>query len=279
MKFKVKIILFIVVGLFVFFNYQNNSITINEIEFKNDNIPDSFKGYKILQISDLHNKEFGNSQEKILSKINKINPDIIVVTGDLIDSNNTNVDVAMKLINKSISISPIYYISGNHEAWSTSYNELKSKLEDSGVIVLENEKTQLLKGSDTIDIIGLSDTSFISSDLLEYAGNVKTEKLLNTLSENSSNFKILLSHRPELFDTYSNSSVDLVFSGHAHGGQFRLPFIGGLVAPDQGFFPKLTEGIHTSNNTTMVISRGLGNSIIPFRLFNRPELVVVTLLN
>ena len=138
MKFKVKIILFIVIGLFVFFNYQNNSITINEIEFKNDNIPDSFKGYKILQISDLHNKEFGKEQEKILSKINKINPDIIVVTGDLIDSNNTNVDVAMKLINKSISISPIYYISGNHEAWSTSYNELKSKLEDSGVIVLEN---------------------------------------------------------------------------------------------------------------------------------------------
>lgn len=279
MKFKVKIILFIVIGLFVFFNYQNNSITINEIEFKNDNIPDSFKGYKILQISDLHNKEFGKEQEKILSKINKINPDIIVVTGDLIDSNNTNVDVAMKLINKVINISPIYYISGNHEAWSTSYNELKSKLEDSGVIVLENEKTQLLKGSDTIDIIGLSDTSFISSDLLEYAGNVKTEKLLNTLSENSSNFKILLSHRPELFDTYSNSSVDLVFSGHAHGGQFRLPFIGGLIAPDQGLFPKLTEGIHTSNNTTMVISRGLGNSIIPIRLFNRPELVVVTLSN
>ena len=278
MKFKVKIILFIVIGLFVFFNYQNNSITINEIEFKNDNIPDSFKGYKILQLSDLHNKEFGKEQEKILEKINNINPDIIVVTGDLIDSNNTNVDVAMKLINKVINISPIYYISGNHEAWSTSYNELKSKLEDSGVIVLENEKTQLLKGSDTIDIIGLSDTSFISSDLLEYAGNVKTEKLLNTLSENSSNFKILLSHRPELFDIYSNSSVDLVFSGHAHGGQFRLPFIGGLIAPDQGLFPKLTEGIHTSNNTTMVISRGLGNSIIPIRLFNRPELVVVTLL-
>ena len=279
MKFKVKIILFIVIGLFVFFNYQNNSITINEIEFKNDNIPDSFKGYKILQLSDLHNKEFGKEQEKILEKINNINPDIIVVTGDLIDSNNTNVDVAMKLINKVINISPIYYISGNHEAWSTSYNELKSKLEDSGVIVLENEKTQLLKGSDTIDIIGLSDTSFISSDLLEYAGNVKTEKLLNTLSENSSNFKILLSHRPELFDIYSNSSVDLVFSGHAHGGQFRLPFIGGLIAPDQGLFPKLTEGIHTSNNTTMVISRGLGNSIIPIRLFNRPELVVVTLSN
>ena len=279
MKFKAKIILFIVIGLVLFFNYQNNSITINEIEFKNDNIPDSFKGYKILQISDLHNKEFGKEQETILSKINKINPDIIVVTGDLIDSKNTNVDVAMKLINKAINISPIYYISGNHEAWSTSYNELKSKLEDSGVIVLENEKTQLLKGRDTIDIIGLSDTSFINSDLLEYAGNVKTEKLLNTLSENSSNFKILLSHRPELFDTYSNSSVDLVFSGHAHGGQFRLPFIGGLVAPDQGFFPKLTEGIHTSNNTTMVISRGLGNSIIPIRLFNRPELVVVTLSN
>lgn len=283
MRFKAKqrkVLLFIVIisiGLFAFFKWQNNSITISEIAFKSNTIPESFNGYKILQISDLHNKEFGSKQSKILGKIEKINPDIIVITGDLIDSNNTNIDVAMDLIDGIINIAPIYYVSGNHEAWSGSYNDLKSKLENSGVVVLDNKKTEFFNDRDSIDIIGLADTSFIESDWLEYGGNSETKNLLNKLAEDNTNFKILLSHRPELFDIYSNSNVNLVFSGHAHGGQFRLPFIGGLIAPDQGFFPKLTEGIHTSNNTSMIISRGLGNSIIPVRIFNRPELIVVKL--
>lgn len=283
MRFKAKpkkVLLFIgiiSITLFAFFYWQNNSIIINEIVFKNDTIPESFKGYKILQISDLHNKEFGSKQNKILAKIEKINPDIIVVTGDLIDSNRTDIDIAMELINGAVNIAPIYYVSGNHEAWSGSYDYLKSKLEDSGVIILDNQKVEVFNDSDSIDIIGLADTSFIQSDWLEYSGNTETKNLLNTLTEGSTNFRILLSHRPELFDIYSNSNVNLVFSGHAHGGQFRLPFIGGLIAPDQGFFPKLTEGIHTNNDTSMIISRGLGNSIIPVRIFNRPELIVVTL--
>ena len=283
MRFKAKqkkVLLFIVaisIILFTFFNWQNNSIIISEMVFKNHTIPEAFKGYKILQISDLHNKEFGSKQNKILAKIEKINPDIIVVTGDLIDSNNTNIDIAMELINGAIKIAPIYYVSGNHEAWSGSYDELKSNLENSGVVVLDNQKIEVMNDSDSIDIIGLADTSFIESDWLEYGGNAETKNLLNTLTEGTTNFKILLSHRPELFDIYSNSNVNLIFSGHAHGGQFRLPFIGGLIAPDQGFFPKLTEGIHTSNDTSMIISRGLGNSIIPVRILNRPELIVVTL--
>ena len=283
MIFKTKqknILIFLLItimGLFIFFSWQNNSITTSEISFKDDNIPKSFNGYKILQISDLHNKEFRNKQSKILAQIEKINPDIIVVTGDLIDSNHTNIDVAMDLMNGAIDIAPIYYVSGNHEAWSSSYSELKTKLENSGVVVLDNEKTQVFNNKDSIDIIGLSDPSFIDSKLLENEYNKEFENLLTSLTENSNSFKILLSHRPELFHIYSNSSVDLVFSGHAHGGQVRLPFIGGLIAPDQGFFPKLTEGVHRDNNTSMVISRGLGNSIIPIRIFNRPELIVVTL--
>lgn len=283
MRFKAKqrkVLLFIVTIIIVlcaFFNWQNNSIVISEMVFKSDAVPESFKGYKILQISDLHNKEFGSKQNKILAKIEKIKPDIIVITGDLIDSKNTNIDIAMELINKVVNIAPIYYVSGNHEAWSGSYDYLKSKLENSGVVVLDNQKVQVFNDSDYIDIIGLTDTSFIKSDWLEYGVDVETKNLLNTLTKGSADFRILLSHRPELFDIYSNSNVNLVFSGHAHGGQFRLPFIGGLIAPDQGFFPKLTEGIHKSNDTSMIISRGLGNSIIPVRILNRPELVVVTL--
>ena len=275
-----KVLLFIVIisiVLVAFFHWQNNSIVISEMVFKNNAIPESFHGYKILQISDLHNKEFGRKQNKIVAKIEKIEPDIIVITGDLIDSNNTNIKIAMELIDRAINVAPVYYVSGNHEAWSGSYDDLKSKLENSGVVVLENQKIKVFNDNDSIEIIGLADPSFIKSDWLEYGGNVETRNLLNTLTEGSTDFKILLSHRPELFDIYSNSNVNLILSGHAHGGQFRLPFIGGLIAPDQGFFPKLTEGIHKSNDTSMIISRGLGNSIIPVRILNRPELIVVTL--
>ena len=283
MKFKaqqIKVLLFTVmisIGLFPFFNWQNNSIVISEMVFKHDTIPESFNGYKILQLSDLHNKEFGSKQNKILAKIENINPDIIVVTGDLIDSNNTNIDVAMELINGAIEIAPIYYVSGNHEAWSGVYNELKSKLEDSGVTVLESQKIEVFHGSSSIDLIGLTDPSFIKPSWLGEGGHVDMKNVLKRLTKGSTNFKILLSHRPERFDLYSDSNVHLVFSGHAHGGQFRLPWIGGLVAPDQGLFPKLTEGIHTRKDTSMIISRGLGNSVIPLRLFNQPELIVVTL--
>ena len=122
-------------------------------------------------------------------------------------------------------------------------------------------------------MLGLLDTSFTEPESKE----AHTGEQLNKLVKENDKFKILLSHRPELFDTYSESDVDLVFSGHAHGGQFRIPFIGGVVAPEQGLFPKLTAGIHTKNDTSMIISRGLGNSIIPVRIFNRPELIVVTL--
>lgn len=281
MRRKRKSILIVIIisiaVIFAFFRWQNNSITINEIVVKNDNVPDNFNGYRILQISDLHNKEFGSKQNKIIEKIENLNPDIIFITGDLIDSNDTKIDVAMDLIQGIIDIAPIYYVSGNHEAWSGSYDLLKSKLEERGVTVLDNEKVEVSKGEKSIDVIGLADISFNVGDWLEYDNDMKIENILNTLIANNNNFKILLSHRPELFNIYSNSEIDLVFSGHAHGGQFRLPFIGGLIAPNQGIFPKLTEGIHTKNNTSMVISRGLGNSIIPLRLFNRPELIIVTL--
>lgn len=274
---KIFFIILIFICLATFLRWQNNSIVLNEIEFINNKIPKEFDGYRILQISDLHNKEFGSKQSTLLSKIQEINPDIIIITGDLIDSNNTDIDIAMDLIRESIKIAPIFYVSGNHESWSGSYEKLKSQLEENGVTVLDNQKVQLSRGNASIDIVGLSDPSFIQSDFLEYDSNTYIEDELSSLTSENENFKILLSHRPELFDIYANSDVDLVFSGHAHGGQFRIPFIGGLIAPDQGLFPNLTEGIHIKNNTSMIVSRGLGNSIIPIRIFNRPELILVKL--
>lgn len=282
MKLKIRgkrilIILMIFIGLLVFFRWQNNSITISEVIIQSNKIEEEFDGYKILQVSDLHNKEFGDKQKNILKKIEKINPDIIVVTGDLIDSSKTNVEVAMDLIKGASEIAPIFYVSGNHEAWSGVYEKLRVKLEEAGAYVLEDEKVEIVKGNSFIDLIGLEDPDFLEPDALKYNKNSEIESKLNNLIEDNNKFKIVLSHRPELLDVYSNSEVDLVFSGHAHGWQFRLPFVGGIIAPDQGFFPKLTEGVHKKDNTTMIISRGLGNSIIPIRIFNRPELIVVTL--
>lgn len=277
-KMVIIALLFLSVFFCIFLKWQNNSITITKIDFQNDKVPASFHGYKILQLSDLHNKEFGKGQKKILKKIESIHPDIIVITGDLIDSKKTDIDVALDLVKGVIKIAPIYYVSGNHEAWSGMYTTLKAKLEEIGVTVLENQKVTIVKDDESIEIIGITDTSFLNINAYVNDGSEQLKNLLDSLIVENEKLNILLSHRPELFDLYSSSEMDLVFSGHAHGGQFRLPLIGGFVAPDQGFFPKFTEGIHTNNNTSMVISRGLGNSIIPIRLFNRPELIVVTLL-
>jgi len=274
---KVLAAVLIIIGLYAFLRWQNDSIVISEMVFKNDSVTESFDGYKILHISDLHNKEFGSKQNRLLSMIEMTNPDIIVITGDIIDSNHPDIDVAMELIYGAIDIAPIYYVSGNHEARSGLYSNLKSRMENVGVVVLDDQKIEVFHGDESIDIIGLSDPSFSESDSMEYGDMSEIRNLLNTLTEDNTNFKVLLSHRTELFDLYSSSNVDLIFSGHAHGGQFRLPFIGGLYAPGQGFFPELTDGIHTRNNVSMVISRGLGNSIVPIRIFNRPELIVVTL--
>ncbi|MHB8127839.1 MAG: metallophosphoesterase [Mobilitalea sp.] len=265
-----------VTGLAVFCYWQNNDLVTTKIVINNNKIPIPFNGYKIVQISDLHNKEFGRNQSKLLNLIKKANPNIIVITGDLISSKDTKFDIAMELIYGAIDIAPVYYVPGNHEAWSAIYPELTQKLIDSGVVILSDKKIQITKEDSSIDLMGLSDPSFTLFDYGEY----QLGKRLNNLVESDvESFKILLSHRPDLIEIYASNKIDLAFTGHAHGGQFRLPLIGGLGAPDQGFFPKYTSGTYTMNDTTMVVSRGLGKSKIPIRIFNRPEIIIVTLKN
>ena len=144
----------------------------------------------------------------------------------------------------------------------SEYEDLKMGLVDTGVIVLENQKVQINREGESITLIGLDDPSFREDYLFGDAESV-TKQAIADLQNESDGYTILLSHRPELYDTYVDSGVDLVFSGHAHGGQFRLPFLGGLVAPNQGFFPEYDAGQFTSENTIMIVSRGVGNSIIP----------------
>lgn len=202
-------------------------------------------------------------------------PDLIVFTGDLIDSRRYNEKPSLTLIEQLVDLAPVYYVTGNHEWKSGKYEALEEKLKKLGVHILKNETITITNGSDEIYITGLDDPTFSNE-------NSESEIMEQFLTEAARNFHpnqfhILLSHRPELFPLYAEYGFDLVFSGHAHGGQFRLPFIGGLVAPNQGLFPKYTADDHHIGQTTMIVSRGLGNSIIPVRIFNRPEIVVVTL--
>lgn len=276
---RTRLSFWLLILIFVLFCiYQNNSIVISESSYYNPKIPGDFEGYKIVHISDLHNKMFGNSQIGILKRIRNLSPDIIVVTGDLIDRRRYDLDSAMTFISGAEKIASVYYVSGNHEAWSGKFPVIKERLNEAGVIILDDAAVELAKGGSSIQIIGLADPGFLTS---AYSGGSYISEVTEKLTPWSTdkNFDILLCHRPELFDVYCETNMDLVFAGHAHGGQVRIPLIGGLVAPNQGLFPRYTSGSYSKGSTTMYVSRGLGNSLIPLRILNRPEIVAVTLRN
>lgn len=275
----ITILLVSILLITLYLYFENNVIQITNIDIKDTNIPDSFNGFTIAHISDLHNKEFGRNQKNLIKKIKEINPDILVITGDIIDSYETRVDVSAKFINSISKILPVYYVPGNHESRILEhYASLKSQMQAVGVHVLENETITISNGNDNINIIGICDPSFDYLRLTGFTDEIIVAENLNDLTENSNSYTILLSHRPELIDTYASFNIDLVFSGHAHGGQIRIPFVGGIIAPNQGLFPKYTSGLHEVKNTKMVVNRGLGNSAFPFRINNRPEIVVATLV-
>ena len=268
----------ILVGLCCWTIWGNTVLEINEYAIMSDKIPEAFTGFRIAQVSDLHNAEFGDGNEKLIELLSQTDPDIIVITGDLIDSRHTDIEIALEFARQAINIAPIYYVSGNHEARVREYEDLKMGLAEAGVIVLEDQKVQITREGESISILGIDDPSFQEDYLCGDSESVARQAITDLQNE-SDRYTILLSHRPELFDLYVDTGMDLVLSGHAHGGQFRLPFIGGLVAPNQGFFPKYDAGLFSEGSTTMIVSRGVGNSIIPIRFNNRPEIILVTLSN
>ena len=272
------VVAFVLVVLIVWTLWGNTALEVNEYEVVSDRIPQGFEGFRIAQVSDLHNVEFGEGNEKLIQLLSQTDPDIIVLTGDLIDSRHTDIEIALDFARLAIKLAPVYYVSGNHEARVHEYEDLKIGLAEAGVVILENQKVQITREGGSITLVGIGDPSFQEDYLFGDSESVARQAIERQQNE-SDGYTILLSHRPELFDLYVDTEMDLVFSGHAHGGQFRLPFVGGLVAPNQGFFPKFDEGRFTEENTTMIVSRGVGNSIIPVRFNNRPEIVLVTLRN
>ena len=269
------LLLFIVVFCTILI-VENENIELNNLEVSSRDLPKEFEGFRVAHVSDLHNAEFGEDNSKLIKMLKDAKPDIIAITGDVIDSRRTNIDISLNFIKEALKIAPCYYVSGNHEARISEYGILKDKMVKAGVTVLENQTSVITRSDSDIKIIGINDPSFNSDYLL---GDEKfiIESQLKIVAQHKDDFTVLLSHRPEFFELYTDYEIDLVLSGHTHGGQFVLPFLGGLVAPGQGFFPEYDSGLYLGENTKMIISRGIGNSIIPLRVNNRPEIILIEL--
>ena len=269
------VVLLIIALLFLFVYYQDNHLVVSEYTYANNDIQTEFDGYRIVQLSDLHDKQFGQSQETLISYIHDINPDAIFLTGDFVTAKS--IVHTEELVRELSSKYEMFFVPGNHEAGYVKYADLKEVLSENQVHILENEVVSIAKGNSSINVVGLLDTSFYKRSAAMNAAIM--DETVQTLTENLEGATLLLAHRPEYINTYSKHNINLVFSGHAHGGQFILPFVGSVYAPGQGLFPKLTQGKHDKNGTTLIISRGLGNLAPVPRLFNYPEIVVVTLHN
>jgi predicted MPP superfamily phosphohydrolase len=280
-KYKPVKILIVLMITAIFLYGNNNVLQVTKINISSPKIPESFNGYKIVQISDLHSKEFGSNQKNIIAKIKRLKPDIIVITGDIIDRRRYSETESLTFVREAVKLVPVYYCTGNHEAWSGKFeNSLEDKLKNAGAKLLRNESDLLKRGGEVINILGVDDPAFNTNNYIEdYKDSTYMENSIKQVIGriDTKNYTILLSHRPELINTYEGNKIDIVFSGHGHGGQIRLPFIGGIIAPEQGFFPKYSSGQYKLNECNMIVSRGLGNSIAPFRIFNLPNIVMVTL--
>ena len=265
---KVILIIFAALLIICMVNIAVSTFVLKTTRFtvKIKSLPSSFEGFRISQISDLHNMSFGSKNPKLVEKVKAENPDIIVLTGDMMDDKTRDYDKLEKLFEALADIAPCYYVTGNHEAEVyKDYFAFEKRIKGK-VRTLHTTSSEIERNGESIYVQGIDDPNFTP---VFYDDLIKLGK--------KEGVKILLSHRPEKFERYVDNGFDLVLSGHTHGGQIRLPFIGAFVAPSQGLFPEYSDGLYTEGNTTMVISRGLGSSVVPFRFSNRPEIVIVDL--
>lgn len=262
-------------GGWAWFQWQCWGLQVTQTEAVLDRLPEGFDGYKIVQLSDLHGHEYGEGNEELLALVWEQKPDLIVVTGDVIDQEG-QMEMIPALAKGLAAIAPSYYVTGNHE-WSLgtgAVKELKNVLFQCGVRPLSNQFEVLERNGSQMVLAGVDDPN-------GYADQMTPEALFAQIGQQTPGlFTLLLAHRNDRFGEYADAGYDFVMSGHGHGGIVRLPFLGGLVGTNRHFFPKWTSGIYTVGDSTLFVSRGLGNNTVPFkgfRIFNRPELAVVTL--
>lgn len=255
---------------------ENSLLEVSAIEVADAHIPRAFSGLRIAQISDLHNTQFGPDNKILITLLRQVRPQLIVLTGDLVDSRRTDRAVAAAFAAAAAKIAPTFYVAGNHEARMPEVlRQLTREMQAAGVHVLRNQRALLRRGEDTLSLIGLDDPACRGftrdADMAD-----EVARQLHRLRQ-PGQYTIVLSHRPRWFPIYAAAGADLVFCGHMHGGQIRLPAAGGLLSPQPGLFPRYSGGLYHRGRAQMIVSRGLGNSLFPFRINNRPEVVLATL--
>lgn len=294
MKKKYRFFVLAILVASVMWNvYWNSRIVVHTYTHVNESVPEAFDHLRIVQLTDLHSVRTDKQGQLVYDTICSQNPDVICMTGDLVDSRYYEKNGAegekrtLELMEKLVKIAPVYMVYGNHEMVlldDPQNNALKKSLEEIGVLLINNERVRYEKetGGEALLIGGIQDPSTLYKDyryaFLESNGE-RMEAMLDAVSVDVRNedFFMLLSHRPEYLEMYDQYPVDLVLAGHAHGGQFRLPFVGGIYAPGQGFMPKYTVGLYETDDLAMYVGTGIGNSIIPVRIFNPPEILTIIL--
>lgn len=261
---KILIVVLLIGLVFWFLHIERYAIVIKRYTIAIPNLPTDFQGFTILQISDLHNKEFGDDQKEILNLINQEKFDLVAVTGDLINKHNPKSASAIKLL-ANLSSTPTFFVPGNHEWW-TGF-QMREDLERLGINILENSAQKIVRGDSFLWLLGVDDP---------YLGRDRLDIALKDVDDLTP--KILLAHAPNIFSTAFDNQIDLVLVGHTHGGQVRIPFIGAVIIPGQGWFPEFDYGRFDANRSTMIINGGLGESGLPIRFNMRPEIVLIKLV-
>lgn len=257
----------------VFFHWSNHSLQVEEFTFISARLPEGFDGCKIVHLSDLHGAEFGEDNSELFAAVKAAGPDYIFLTGDLLDRfRETPHSYAVTLCAALSDIAPTYFVTGNHEWALGDVRSLKSAIAEAGTVVLTNEFVTLERHGDQILLAGIDDPN-------GFADQKTPEELSAELYGHYSDpFWLLLAHRNNYFEKqYRYLGADLTLSGHGHGGMIRLPFTDGLISVERSFFPSYTAGFYEIGGASLFVSRGLGNSGPSFRLFNRPQVAVLTL--
>ena len=259
--------LLVLLGLAAFMWWSHNSLQVDTYTLRSTHLPAAFDGYRIVQLSDLHGRQFGRDNRRLLEAVRAQQPDMIALTGDILDEEHREVESILPLIRALVDIAPTYYVTGNHEWAAHIVPELIETLEQEGVTCLQNEFVTVEKLGCRILVAGVDD--------LNGPADQKTpQQLAQELKKGyEGSFWLLLAHRNVNYYDYAGLGADLILTGHAHGGMIRLPGTDGLIGPRLEWFPTWTSGIYLDFATPMFVSRGLGG----FRLFNRPQVAVLEL--
>ncbi|HOL16657.1 MAG TPA: metallophosphoesterase [Bacillota bacterium] len=272
--------------IFLFLLIGNEAIQISRFDVGVAGLPENHAGLKIVHISDLHGKEFGPNNGRLAGAIIRLEPDLVFVSGDMIDSRKNGAGALINLLRELDGRFPVYCSLGNHEqivkelTGREKYRAFTEQVRAAGAILLDNERVEYTKDGVIFGIYGFTAAlyHYTGSNIAWEGADLQLSFIVSALGRpQEDEITVLLAHNPKYFQEYVSWGADLVLAGHIHGGVIRLPVLGGVFSPDLSFFPPYSAGLYHSGNTTMHVSRGLGNSVIPVRIFNRPDLSLIQL--